>query len=796
MKRLLIILLIISLPISCFGASSFTTYLRLEKPAHGRTIWDEPYRDTMDTIDGIVGPVIDVGGYIDASGTATFADTIDVAGDANFQSDITVGGDLTDLNSALDVSGTTTLADTLDVTGAAVFRSDLSVTGDADITGDMSVTGDSVDINAALDVSGTTTLSDYVDLNSYIDVSGTAAIAGAVNLNSTLSTGGKITATNYNKDSNVWTVGDTACDATTITAGLALASAGDAVVVYPGDYAETVVVSAGVSLIGVDKYGVVIGGASYGDTSETIVELRNNSSISNISIIDRYDVANGTGAAIGIASSVTGSCTITDIYIDIKGDVTAPTVAVHSVYSYASGANIKVKYCDFNDSNSDYGEVAALPSDSIKSLQGTGNIWDISYCNFNTNRYAFTTGSTSSETVTIAHCTINSQRGIASFNSEYAIGRINNCYIHVQPEDCDAPAYGVKGIAGGALTGTDVRISNSYIYYNISQEDAADLSQCYIIDPDEARLRVKNCAIEVYGKAGVEIHVVHAKPGTSGYNNWKILNTSIEMDGVGTQYSFYHDDPNAGHPEGAMYIGNCNYDRSTLYYESSETHYDTRYYFISSGDTIDAYDTLTIRNSTFNDTFCGIYRQEDELLVNTLSDTCDFGIQGRYTYVRHPQVPAGNNYLRFGVTGTSPYFAGIYSPLQISISGGGHLRVMNSQNYEVRLWDSVNTAWSNAKLRMYQYCEGGSTWFYLWLDSSDTTVHLVGNTGVNDFDVDMNLTCSDTITATTGLVIPSGTILPTTSTVGAMFLDTDQGGADGTLYIWNDGEWQPIADLN
>ena len=566
------------------------------------------------------------------SGTATFEDTVTIAGD------LTVNGDVTDLNSALDVSDTATFSDTINVAGIA------------ELDGGITVDSTNFTVDGA---------------------------SGAIQTTSTINAGGKITATNYNKDGNVWTVGDTACDATTVQGGIDLASSGDVVFINAGTYSETIIVADGISLVGIDRDQVIIGEiTNLANTNDTIIQLGDNCGLYNLTVSCTKTSGGATNLiGIGIEADVTGSCTITNVLARIGGALGAvPNLNV--LYSWSVGADIYITDCDFYDTNSVFSDVL-INSNSIKS-GGTSNKWHIRDSYISTNKDAYVAGV--NDTMTMMNCEIVSTGGAIRLTTQ-ASARIHGTDILVKLEDLDLTStYDIKAIVGGATAKTELYISNSNCRFDISNEDAADLGATRLFEADEARVWINNCNIEMYGTSGQIATAVFMKPGTAGYGDVHVSNTRVYLDGVGTQYNFYHDDPNAGDPDGDFYIANCVYDKGNIHWESPEDHYDTRYWFVGSTD---VYDTARIGSSDYPDTYATLYMEADNnaIVLDTQADTRGFKLKlGDSLIFEHGLLDdyLCDTHIGKSLTGIFNYFdqpSYAYYKIDPNAATAGHLRV-------------------------------------------------------------------------------------------------------------------------
>ena len=173
----------------------------------------------------------------------------------------------------------------------------------------------------------------------------------------------------------VITVATSGGDHTTIAAGLAAASSGDAVVVYPGTYSENITIPAGVRLVGYPAaFAVVIDGA---DTTGTRVTLNNGSTLREFTVVGP---SSGANPCID-ASAVTTSCVLFTVTTQGGGGtgpmIDGPTTGTIAINLLAhNGGTVGGAFLDMSDG----GEVRMVAggmnlnagqSDEIIKLGGT-----------------------------------------------------------------------------------------------------------------------------------------------------------------------------------------------------------------------------------------------------------------------------------------------------------------------------------------------------------------------------------------------------------------------------------------
>lgn len=634
------------------------------------------------------GDSVDLNSALDVEGTATFQDTVTIAGD------LTVNGDIADLNSALDVSGTATFADTINVAGVSEL--------------DGGITVDSTNFT----VNGTT---------------------GAIQTASTINAGGKISGTNYNKDSNVWTVGDTACDATTVQGGVDLASAGDVVLVYPGTYEETITIATDVTVRGIDNKSCTITDLTMA-ANQGAVTFSDGSKLENITVVD-------SGTTSHANMIIPTNCEVWLTNVISKQGQSGGGGSTVGIYTSGSNTIVHMEGCEvYPLSTTPMGYGIYNNSDT--------NTYYINNCIFGsvTHRlkYGFLDGSAGemSNETKITNCRAYVDQ--VGFDVRSDTNIIDGVYIDLYPSSSNTSAE--HGIHLGGLSW----VSNFIIKANFSKTTGGAVTVRTGIHVSwnagtggaDAKSYISNGSIHYNGQAAKVNYGIRSECET---NHIYIDNVSVTSDETGYCTDFFSD--HWAH----FYLSNCRFDPDKLGRGTGPIAESRILYHFAATGTFG--DTIFFQSTTYNDTWATIYMEadNDRIVLDTQADTRDTHFNTRYFEVHNPD--GTTDYIRIYVDSAG---GGVLRSTKtlLFLSGTGYVFGMNSTGRgDVEYFSGVSSPY-DPKLKISGYMHGieAVADAYFMVDGSDSYFHLYRDTGETTplgFSVDMPMRVGEDGSGTT-----------------------------------------------
>ena len=338
---------------------------------------------------------------------------------------------------------------------------------------------------------------------------------------------------------NVLEVAESGRKYSTIASALLDAASGDVVLIHPGEYSETITVPENVTLLGVDRRKTIIQQLGCGPGPLYLVTLSDGSAVSNFTI---KATGQETPPAILHAIRIAGdgySNVVRNVDINIEAGVATGILAdkpeldllmdgcTIDVYSTLSGQ--LARGISFGDSNDPGGTLTVINCFFTRVGEGSHS------CGVGHVQKFINT-------------TINTRGVGLNVDSSGGNTYIHGCHIIIKPESDDSYA---RGITGGGSAGNDVKVTSTYVELDLTGADSGVLSQtCAAIWSNNHKFNIINSTIVIKGLSGETSYGIY----TTGTNDHYVLNSSIILDGVGTQYGIYE----AG--SGTIYTANVTED--------------------------------------------------------------------------------------------------------------------------------------------------------------------------------------------------------------------------------------------